>query len=129
MEQRGSKISIFSVDLCDREQVDQLINNIAKTLPPLRGIFQGGVVLDDVLAVHNSLTKYQRVADVKVYTYSLPLSEINYLLTHLADSGNVESPHCHSTPSSRILCHAIFVCLRNGKCCTKLVRRGQSLYG
>jgi KR domain len=58
IEARGTTVSIFSVDVCDREQVDRLIQVIAATLPPLRGIFQGGVVLDDVIAIHNTLSKF-----------------------------------------------------------------------
>jgi KR domain len=66
MEARGAKVSIFSVDICQRDQVDALIHKINTTLPPLRGLMHGGVVIDDYIAVATDMSKYFRVADIKV---------------------------------------------------------------
>ena len=79
MEERGTRVSIFSVDVSDMERVVDLLREVEEAeLPPLRGIVQSSMILEDCLAVKSSLPKYFRVSDPKVcYTscscYSLRL--------------------------------------------------------
>lgn len=67
MEKRGTKVSVFSVDVGDFSRVETLIKDLESGgYPPLRGIIQSSMVLEDCLAVHSSLQKYFNVSDPKV---------------------------------------------------------------
>lgn len=73
MEKRGTRVSVFSVDVSDSVRVNNLVKEIEEgDYPPLRGIVQSSMVLEDCLAVHSSLQKYFRVSDPKVTLVSFP---------------------------------------------------------
>ncbi|MDQ3605711.1 MAG: SDR family NAD(P)-dependent oxidoreductase, partial [Gemmatimonadota bacterium] len=61
LEQTGARVVTAPVDVSQPDQVDELLETIRRTLPPLRGVFHSALVLDDGALVQQSWERFQRV--------------------------------------------------------------------
>jgi len=103
MQQNGSQVTCRAVDIADSAQVEKLIAVIKESLPPLRGIFHGAMVLDDGFLVDMDQERYLRVANPKIqgalnlhrYTkhekldFFVMLSSISSLIGNVGQAGYV----------------------------------------
>lgn len=62
----GAKIHIHACDVADETQVQQLISQLQKTLPPIRGVIHAAMVLRDVLFEKMTFEDYEAVVRSKV---------------------------------------------------------------
>lgn len=61
----GAAVTALPVDVTDENQVERLIKEIITSLPPLRGIIHGAMVLDDGFLVDMNKERYARVMSPK----------------------------------------------------------------
>ncbi|KAH6656537.1 hypothetical protein BKA67DRAFT_531802 [Truncatella angustata] len=54
LEHRGVNVKVLKVDICDKESLKTAVDEIRKTMPPVRGLFQCAAVLRD--AVFDTMT-------------------------------------------------------------------------
>ena len=81
IEKEGTKVFAPSVDITNEKAVRELITKIQATMPPLKGIFHGAMVLDDVYLKDLNEDRFRHVMLPKVagalylhqYTKDLPL--------------------------------------------------------
>jgi acyl transferase domain-containing protein/NAD(P)-dependent dehydrogenase (short-subunit alcohol dehydrogenase family)/aryl carrier-like protein len=66
MERRGVTVTVASIDVSREEDVAGLVEQIAKTLPPLRGVLHAAGVVDDGVISEQSLGRFERVMAPKV---------------------------------------------------------------
>ena len=62
----GASINIWSSDITDKQSVQDIVSRIDSTLPPLGGVAQGAMVLQDSLFVDITLEKFSKVLGPKV---------------------------------------------------------------
>ncbi|KAG9199584.1 hypothetical protein G6514_008346 [Epicoccum nigrum] len=63
----GANILVRSCDVSDREAVDELIDCDLSSLPPIRGVIHGAMVLDDVLFESMTHAQYTAVVASKLH--------------------------------------------------------------
>jgi phthiocerol/phenolphthiocerol synthesis type-I polyketide synthase C len=81
LERRGVRVLAWACDVTDRLALDAVMDRIARTLPPLRGIVHAATVIDDALIRDMTDAQLRRVMSPKVLgalhlhelTRSLPL--------------------------------------------------------
>lgn len=81
MQQQGTTVSAYALDVSLEKPVKELIEHITRTMPPLTGIFHGAMVLDDGYLVDMDKNRFTKVIMPKVggvlnlhkYTKDLPL--------------------------------------------------------
>lgn len=67
MEKRyGAVIKAMSLDVTSRQSLEKVLNAITATLPPISGIVNGAMVLEDELFANMTLEKFSRVTAPKV---------------------------------------------------------------
>lgn len=66
IEKNGTKVVVKSVDICNKNQVQELLKYIKSNLPPLRGIFHGAMVLNDGYLIDLDRTSFNDVINPKV---------------------------------------------------------------
>ncbi|GAB7351697.1 hypothetical protein MBLNU459_g2290t2 [Dothideomycetes sp. NU459] len=66
LAQQGAKAVLTACDIANPEQVDAVVKDAAKTLPPIRGIIHGAMVLRDQLFEKMNFDDYQAVVKSKV---------------------------------------------------------------
>ncbi|NUO79482.1 type I polyketide synthase [candidate division KSB1 bacterium] len=66
MKQMGANIVVAALDLTQENEVRRLLDEIATTLPPLRGIIHAAGVLDDGVLVQQDWSRFERVLAPKV---------------------------------------------------------------
>jgi acyl transferase domain-containing protein/SAM-dependent methyltransferase/acyl carrier protein len=62
----GARVKVAQVDVAEADQVDALVDEIGRTMPPLRGIFHAAMVLDDGYLMQMSELQFARVMAPKV---------------------------------------------------------------
>ncbi|KAK4035028.1 hypothetical protein C8A01DRAFT_48697 [Parachaetomium inaequale] len=75
IEAQGATVAIFSNDITSRDDVRDLHRRIRETLPPIAGVAQGAMVLDDSLFSDADVERVQKVLRPKVQG-SIHLDEI-----------------------------------------------------
>ena len=66
LEGRGVAVKATAVDVTDHEATERLLAEIARTMPPLKGVFHAAMVLDDDLLDRLDEIRYRRALDPKV---------------------------------------------------------------
>ncbi|MEW5983053.1 MAG: type I polyketide synthase [Acidobacteriota bacterium] len=66
MTQAGAEVAVFAADVGQAEDVHRMIGRIAETMPPLRGIVHGAMVLDDAWLRDLTPERLRRVMEPKV---------------------------------------------------------------
>src|SRR5260370_13559814 len=77
----GVHIKVARVDVTKAEQVSSLLEEVERSMPPLRGIIHAAGILDDGLLLDMDEERFQRVLEPKMlgawnlhaFTQSLPL--------------------------------------------------------
>lgn len=66
LARRGASVSVKCGDVANADDVDTVLTDIARTLPPLRGVLHAAMVLEDALLVNLDDDKLARVLAPKV---------------------------------------------------------------
>ena len=66
IEKTGARVKIFKADVTQEAQVDEVLAEIKKSMPPLRGICQSAGVLDDGVVHKQTWEQFARVLEPKV---------------------------------------------------------------
>jgi myxalamid-type polyketide synthase MxaB len=66
LRDRGCAVTLAAIDIANREAVAGLLRNIARDLPPLRGIVHAAGLLDDGLLTELEWPRFERVLAPKV---------------------------------------------------------------
>ena len=66
IEQAGAEIVVAKADVSDAGQVERMLRDIEKSLPPLRGIIHAAGILDDGILIQSSWDRFSRVMVPKV---------------------------------------------------------------
>ena len=66
LEEAGVRVLVKRVDVSDAEQTARLIDEIAQSLPPLRGVIHAAGVLDDGILSQQTWERFERVMAPKV---------------------------------------------------------------
>ncbi|TVY83944.1 Reducing polyketide synthase [Lachnellula suecica] len=67
LRSNGAKVSVFNCDISNAEQVQHMINQSEKEMPPIRGVIQGAMVLKDNLFQNMSIEDYNISIRPKVH--------------------------------------------------------------
>ncbi|MEN8215014.1 MAG: type I polyketide synthase [Pseudomonadota bacterium] len=67
MEQSGAKILIIKVDVAEQSALNQALDKVPATMPPLRGIIHAAGVLDDGMLMGQNWGNFEKVMAPKVY--------------------------------------------------------------
>ncbi len=67
LENAGGKILVAAVDICDPDEVDNLMLQIKKEMPQLKGIFHAAMVIDDGIITQLNRKRVQKVTAPKIY--------------------------------------------------------------
>jgi acyl transferase domain-containing protein/thioesterase domain-containing protein/acyl carrier protein len=65
LRRQGAKVVVVKADVAQEQDVVRLLVRIARTLPPLRGVFHAANVLDDGLIVQLTPERFARVMNAK----------------------------------------------------------------
>ena len=63
---KGVTVRVMKCDVCSEESLKQAIATIQKTMPPIRGMFQAAMVLNDIMLEHMTFEQWNKVAAPKV---------------------------------------------------------------
>ncbi|AKT40700.1 type I polyketide synthase [Chondromyces crocatus] len=66
LEAAGAEVRIAALDVADRAQLAQLLDDLQRTMPPLRGVLHAAGVIDDGLLAAQDLTRFHRVMQPKI---------------------------------------------------------------
>ncbi len=66
LEQAGARVLVTQTDVSRTEQTSALLDEIGRTMPPLRGIFHAAMVLDDCLLLNLNNERLQKVLGPKM---------------------------------------------------------------
>ncbi|KAB8144504.1 type I polyketide synthase [Chloroflexia bacterium SDU3-3] len=66
IEERGANVVVMKADISNTQQVDDLLSEVRRTLPPLKGIFHAAGVLDDGILVQLTPERFKPVMAPKV---------------------------------------------------------------
>ena len=66
LEARGAEVRVVKADVTSEVEIDQLIADVGRTMPPLRGIMHMAMVLDDSFIAQLDLDRMHRVLAPKV---------------------------------------------------------------
>ncbi len=66
MEKKGAKVVVAPVDVSQEGEVRRLLDDIAKSLPPLRGIIHAAGVLDDGVLMQQDWPRFAKVMAPKI---------------------------------------------------------------
>ncbi|HEV2130470.1 MAG TPA: beta-ketoacyl reductase, partial [Longimicrobiaceae bacterium] len=61
LESAGARVVARQADISRPEEVDALLEMMRRTLPPLRGVFHGALVLDDAALMQQSWARFESV--------------------------------------------------------------------
>ncbi|SPO07536.1 related to polyketide synthase [Cephalotrichum gorgonifer] len=75
MANLGCTVRVFANDVTNRDEVFALHKRISETLPPIAGVVQGAMVLDDTLFPDVDLERFQKISKPKV-SGSIHLDEL-----------------------------------------------------
>ncbi|KAI0799232.1 hypothetical protein GGR55DRAFT_692856 [Xylaria sp. FL0064] len=76
MEVRGATIRIFANDLTDKKQVVSLYDELCSSLPPIAGVAQGAMVLDDTSIQDMDKSSLMMVTQPKFFIFFSSLSSV-----------------------------------------------------
>ena len=83
LEKAGVKVAVFACDVGNPRQVEALFNEIADTLPPLKGVFHSAAVIQDQPIAETELSTFKTVMDAKALgAWNLHLASIELKLDH-----------------------------------------------
>jgi acyl transferase domain-containing protein/NADPH:quinone reductase-like Zn-dependent oxidoreductase/SAM-dependent methyltransferase/acyl carrier protein len=66
LERQGVTVRVIKGDVSKEEEVAQALEDIGKTMPPLRGVMHAAMVLDDGILLHLDSTRFRAVMAPKV---------------------------------------------------------------
>jgi acyl transferase domain-containing protein/acyl carrier protein len=66
LESQGAQIRVFAADVANRAQVAAMLDEIDRTMPPLRGVIHAAGVLDDATILQQSRERFRTVMAPKV---------------------------------------------------------------
>jgi NAD(P)-dependent dehydrogenase (short-subunit alcohol dehydrogenase family)/acyl carrier protein len=66
LESKGARVHLFSVDVATEDQMDNVFREIARSLPPLRGVIHAAGFLDDGILAQMNQSRFDRVMAPKV---------------------------------------------------------------
>ena len=91
MEQEGAQIVVARGDVSQQEQVATVLGDIARSMPPLRGIIHAAAVLDDGVLLRQTWERFAKVLAPKVQgAWNLHIADLAYafrLLCAVLSSG------------------------------------------
>ncbi len=88
----GVRVTVAPVDVTCPEQVDRLVDEISRTMPPLRGIFHAAMVLDDGYLLQLNESRFARVMAPKVAgTWNLHRATLNAPLDYFVLFSSISS--------------------------------------
>ncbi|KAL6715297.1 hypothetical protein ACLMJK_007562 [Lecanora helva] len=67
LQHQGANVTVYPCDVCDSAQLDNLIAQSSKSMPPIRGVIQSAMVLRDMLFETMTLEDYNAVMRPKVH--------------------------------------------------------------
>ncbi len=67
LKQSGAQISIAHGDVSKENDVARILEHIANTMPPLKGVFHAAGVLDDGMLIQQRWSRFEKVLAPKVY--------------------------------------------------------------
>ena len=67
LEQRGASIRVFQADAADRSRAQSILHEIARTMPPLRGVVHAAGTLRDAVLINQRWSDVQDVLRGKVH--------------------------------------------------------------
>src|SRR5262249_32324326 len=66
LEQQGAQVAVLQADVADEQAVERILEQIAASMPPLRGIVHAAGVLDDGVLLKQSWGRFERVLAPKL---------------------------------------------------------------
>lgn len=66
LQDSGVDVTVAQADISDIDQVATLLDEVAETMPPLRGVIHAAAVLDDGTLVHQTWDRFEKVFAPKV---------------------------------------------------------------
>lgn len=63
----GAQLRICRIDVSEREEVQQLLSDLARELPPIHGIAHAATVLEDAMLANQTLEQFRTVLAAKVF--------------------------------------------------------------
>ncbi|KAJ5724992.1 polyketide synthase [Penicillium malachiteum] len=66
LQKAGANIAIYACDVADRNALQTVLYTCSQTMPPIRGVIQGAMVLEDSLFVNMTTEKFRIAARPKV---------------------------------------------------------------
>lgn len=66
LQDSGIEVTVAQADVSDAGQVAALLDDVDRTMPPLRGVIHAAAVLDDGMLVHQTWDRFERVFAPKV---------------------------------------------------------------
>ncbi|MBN8419247.1 MAG: thioester reductase domain-containing protein [Verrucomicrobia bacterium] len=92
MQAAGAEVSVIQSDVSDPASVAALLEEIAQSHPPLRGVFHVAMVLDDGLLSQLNAERFQKVTTPKIHgAWNLHLQTRNLALDHFVMFSSVAS--------------------------------------
>jgi NAD(P)-dependent dehydrogenase (short-subunit alcohol dehydrogenase family) len=67
LEQRGASIRVFQADAADRSRTQSILHEIARTMPPLRGVVHAAGTLRDAVLINQRWSDVQDVLRGKIH--------------------------------------------------------------
>ena len=88
----GARVHVAAVDVTQADQVTALVDRIAQTMPPLRGIFHAAMVLDDGYLLQLNEARFDRVMAPKVAgTWNLHTATLQQRLDYFVSFSSISS--------------------------------------
>jgi acyl transferase domain-containing protein/D-arabinose 1-dehydrogenase-like Zn-dependent alcohol dehydrogenase len=92
MQERGAQIVAAKVDVSDPQQVAKLLSDIESTMPPLKGVIHGAMVLHDALLTQMDEEKMRKVWAPKVQgAWNLHTQTLDLELDHFVMFSSISS--------------------------------------
>jgi NADPH:quinone reductase-like Zn-dependent oxidoreductase/acyl carrier protein len=92
----GAEVVVAKMDVADPAQVGRVLDHIQRSMPPLRGVFHGALVLDDGIVLHQNRERLLKVMGPKMHgawnlhsqTLGLPLDHFVLFSSAMSMLGN-----------------------------------------
>jgi NAD(P)-dependent dehydrogenase (short-subunit alcohol dehydrogenase family)/acyl carrier protein len=65
LKEKGVQVTARACDICDEDEVEQMLDDVSHCAPPIRGLIQAAMVLKDVHIEHMELDDYRDVMGPK----------------------------------------------------------------
>ncbi|KAL8784315.1 MAG: hypothetical protein Q9195_009094 [Heterodermia aff. obscurata] len=67
LQQEGASVKVLACDVANREQLEAALRDCADTCPPIRGVIQGAMVLQDSIFAKMTLDRYHGALNPKLH--------------------------------------------------------------